>query len=177
VVAVADEITEIGLATGMCYGMCPVYTVTLERSGAARFEGKYFVALMGPHEAAVEPGAFADLARAVEFLGYGSLEPGYKAAMTDTATDASWVVRRGVRQEVANGGGAGPDTLAAIENLIDELASTLDWRPAPVPPRREEHMPIFVGSDVRPEDLPFSEDDPDAHWTQRRRRHEGDATG
>ena len=175
VLAAAEEITEIGLARGMCYGMCPVYTVTLDRSGAARFEGEYFVALMGLHDAAVDHDAFADLARAIAFLGFQSLDHGYAARVTCQATASTWVVRGGVRQGVSNYGSAGPRTLAAIERLVDQLASTLAWRMVRPPAGRRDGVPIFVGSTLRPEDLPYSDDDERAHWAQRPRSVVGPA--
>ena len=55
VITTAGEISEIGLARSMCYGMCPVYDLTLTRSGDARFDGQYFVSLMGLHTASRSP--------------------------------------------------------------------------------------------------------------------------
>lgn len=34
-------ISEIGLARGMCYGPCPVYRLSLARSGQALFTGEH----------------------------------------------------------------------------------------------------------------------------------------
>ena len=44
---VETEGDGITLERGPCFGTCPVYTVTLSRSGAVRFEGRRFVADSG----------------------------------------------------------------------------------------------------------------------------------
>ena len=40
----ADSAARITLERGPCFGTCPVYSVTLDGSGAVLFEGRRFVA-------------------------------------------------------------------------------------------------------------------------------------
>ena len=103
-IAAADAVTEIGLSRSMCYGSCPVYSVSLRRSGEARFEGEHFVDLLGTHIAQIEPGDFEVLALAVAHLGFDALAPDYTVAITCQPTTTTWLVRGDVRQEVSDDG-------------------------------------------------------------------------
>lgn len=152
--AAAEGVTEVGLRSGACFGMCPVYSVTLRRDGSAVFDGEAFVAMPGRHEAEVDPAAFRDLALAIEWLGFASLLPVYPEEATCGPSD--WVWTKGGprgRREVADHG-SGPRSLEAIRRLIDECASALAWRPA---------------ADGGPGGArqPYVDDWGDPHWTQR----------
>lgn len=127
--AASLAITEIGLRRGMCYGPCPVYFVTLRRSGDASYEGEYFVDLMGKHRARIGDAAFTDLALAAAYLSLESLASNYAVGHTNAATSTTWIVSNGKRQAVEDYGGAGPDRLHKLEQLIDEAAAELEWRP------------------------------------------------
>jgi hypothetical protein len=155
----------------MCYGMCPVYEVTLQRYGTATFLGEYFVSLMGPHRAALDPEAFRDLALAVAYIGFDSLESQYDAMATDMSTTTTWIDRGPHRTAVVADGDAGPEELTIIDELVDQFASTLDWRPEPrqAPAEGDDGLPIFVGSSLERDELPPFAGDEHAHWTQRRR--------
>lgn len=165
-IAAAGEITEIGLARGMCYGPCPVYGLKLRRSGDARFDGVHFVDLMGKHRARISREAFSDLALAALYVGFESLDENYAVRYTDAATTTTWIVRAGQRHQVEDYGGAGPGHLYELEELIDEAASELDWRPIGAPPPESEG-PLFVGLEVNESWRPPDVGDPGAHWTQR----------
>lgn len=166
--ATADGITAIGLRRGMCYGPCPVYTVTLRRSGDARFEGEHFVDLMGKHRARIDRAAFADLARAIAYVGFESLDPKYAVEWTGAATTTTWIVRNGERHEVEDYGGAGPDRLHRLVELVDEAASGLDWRPVGRS-RPTGDGPLFAGLTADETWRPPSAGEEPAHWTQRSR--------
>jgi hypothetical protein len=156
-IAAADAVTEIGLSRSMCYGSCPVYNVSLRRSGEARFEGEHFVDLLGTHIARIEPGDFEVLALAVAHLGFDALAPDYTVAITCQPTATTWLVRGDVRRQVGDYGSAGPRSLHVIEGLIDAAASELRWRP-------EGGKAAGSGGPARPPSAQAER----RHWTQRR---------
>src|SRR5688500_911764 len=133
----ADSITEIGLQRGMCYGPCPVYRVTLRRTGVSTFVGRHFVDLMGEYTAPMEASSFDALALAAADLGFERLARNYAIQVTDHATTTSWIASDRTRHEVEDYGSAGPDELHKFEDLIDAAASRLEWRPRTPPPTRE----------------------------------------
>ena len=170
VITTAGEISEIGLARSMCYGMCPVYDLTLTRSGDARFDGQYFVSLMGLHTASLKSEEFADLARAIVFLEFLSFEPRYEFPITDVPTFTMWIRLASQRVVVSRRGARGPAALSVLEELIDGCAATLNWRPFPTERQPVDDRPIFVGSKLEPGDLPGGRVDDRVHWTQRPRQ-------
>jgi hypothetical protein len=162
----ADEIAEIGLKRDMCYGPCPVYSVTLSRTGDARFVGEHFVDLIGEHQAHIDASAFAELASAVVQLGFDSFARNYAIPVTDNATTTTWIVRNGQRLEVEDYGDAGPAELRALVDLIDDAASKLDWRSMFTAAPAGE---LFAGSSVDDTLRPIGDPD-EQHWTQRGNR-------
>ena len=144
----------------MCYGSCPVYSVTLQRAGDAIYEGENFVDLVGPFASRIDQAAFADLALAFAFLEFAALNSTYAVDHTDAATTSIWTVSEGVRKQVDDYGDAGPRRLRTLEQLIDEAASELDWRPAGASSSDAE--PFNASRFVL---LPETGEPP--HWTQR----------
>lgn len=55
----ADDTVAITIGQGPCFGACPVYAATLQKSGALSFEGRRFTAATGPQAATRPPESFA----------------------------------------------------------------------------------------------------------------------
>lgn len=164
-IAVAEAISEIGLGRGMCYGPCPAYAVRLRRSGHTRFDGEHFVNLMGRHRARISGEDFAVLALAVAHLRFESLSSHYAVDYTDAQATTTWIVRGGRRHSVEDYGGAGPDRLHVIEDLVDAAAAELAWTPYG-PTGAATAGALFVGLDVDEHWRPPVEDGERFHWTQ-----------
>jgi hypothetical protein len=71
----AEDITAVSLSRSECYGTCPVYRVTLSRSGRATYIGEAFVERVGRHRRSVDRDRFDDLVRVILRLGFADLEP------------------------------------------------------------------------------------------------------
>jgi hypothetical protein len=173
VIGAAAEITEVGLARDMCYGPCPVYSVTLHRDGHAVLIGEHFVDMLGEHWAPVEPADFETLALAVASLRFGNLRRQYAVDYTDAPTTTTWVVRSGRRKTVQDYGGAGPHRLRQVEGLVDDAAADLSWQPADRPPATEAIGQTFVGLPSDERWRPSFEPDERPHWTQRGQQGQG----
>ena len=118
----AGTVTEIGLSRGMCYGTCPVYTVTLRRDKASTYVGEMYVDRLGPHDADFDAEGSGDLAHAIVWLGFDRFDRNYAVGWTDAATTTIWVARGRQRRAIQDYGGAGPQELHRIAALIDEAA-------------------------------------------------------
>jgi hypothetical protein len=134
--AVAAGGDRIVLERRPCFGACPVYTVTMERSGAVRFEGRRFVSDTGVLVGAVPPGRADSLFREIEAAGFFGFSDRY--AMGDPgcgpyATDLPGAVievrseGRTKRVEHDRGCAGAPAALATIENRIDTVSGVRRW--------------------------------------------------
>jgi len=119
-----------------CFGACPVYSVTLERGGAVRFEGHRFVADTGVAFGAVPPARADSLFREIEAAGFFGFSDRYSmgdAGCGRYATDLPGAVvevrrdGRSKRVEHDHGCADAPAALAAIENRIDTVTGVRRW--------------------------------------------------
>ena len=127
---------SVSLERGSCYGTCPVYTVSVDRSGAVRFEGRRFVADTGVFTA-IAPAARVDsLLAELEAGGffrlvdrYGMGEPGCDRYATDlpTVIIEVRVGGRTKRVEHDHGCAGAPAALSAMERRIDEVTGVEQW--------------------------------------------------
>lgn len=131
--AVADVVT---LERTPCFGTCPVYTVTLDRSGAVRFEGRRFVADSGVSTGTVARARVDSLFTELAAAGYFGFADSYRSgdpACERYATDLPTViteVRLGDRRkriEHDRGCAGAPQALSDIEGRIDEVAGVRRW--------------------------------------------------
>ena len=134
--APAVETPAVTLERTPCFGTCPVYQVTISRSGTVRFVGKYHVARQG--EASVEiPAARVDsLLLELEAGGYFEFADAYvmdSPACGQYATDSPMVITSastGGRTKTIRhdyGCNAAPQELGRLERRIDEVAGTSRW--------------------------------------------------
>jgi hypothetical protein len=127
---------HISLERRPCFGACPVYTVTLERSGAVIFEGRRFVADTGTFTGSI-PAARADsLFLELDAAGwftfadrYGMGEPGCERFATDLPSVVTEVRIDGRAKRVEHdyGCAGAPAKLEALERRIDEVAEVRKW--------------------------------------------------
>ena len=127
---------HISLERRPCFGTCPVYTVTLERSGAVIFQGRRFVADTGGFTGSI-PAARADsLFRELDAAGwfaladrYGMGEPGCERFATDLPSVVTEVRMDGRSKRVEHDYGCttAPAKLEALERRIDEVVGVGRW--------------------------------------------------
>jgi uncharacterized protein DUF6438 len=119
-----------------CFGTCPVYRVSISRSGLVRFEGKKHVARAGADTSRVSKGSVDSLLAELEGAGYFDFDDRYVAGARACglyATDLPTVVTevtdstRSRRIEHDRGCSAAPPELSRLENRIDEVAGTARW--------------------------------------------------
>ena len=70
---------SVTLERGPCFGTCPVYTVTLDRAGNVRFEGRRFVADTGVATATVARAQVDSLFAELETVRYFDLADSYRS--------------------------------------------------------------------------------------------------
>jgi hypothetical protein len=132
----SDAAPVVTLERTPCFGRCPVYRVTISRSGLVRYEGKRFVADSGRDSARISSKAVAGLLKELERGGYYAFDEKYVAAASGCgsyATDLPSVItsvddgKRAKRVEHDHGCSRAPQALIGLENTIDTVAGTARW--------------------------------------------------
>jgi hypothetical protein len=130
------DTVHITLERGPCFGACPVYTVTLEGSGAVLFEGRRFVVDSGISTATVPRPRMDSLVAALVAGGYFGFadryragEPGCEQFATDLPSVITEVRVGGRRKRIEHDHGCmeAPQALTALEQRIDEAAGVARW--------------------------------------------------
>ena len=127
-------ITRIALERTPCYGTCPVYTLTIHRSGRVEFFGKEHVRAKGLRSGRISSADFATLVRKIDAIDFFNMRARYDGRNPDgsgtTITDQptrKTSVTRGGRTKTVENYFRGPPALKELEDLIDELAKSAKW--------------------------------------------------
>jgi hypothetical protein len=119
----------ITLSRGACFGRCPVYTVTITNLDIV-FDGREFVSAVGNQTAKADPEAVRKLAEKFVASDFYSMDPEYRAPISDVATDTLSITIDGRRKVVTDYAGAlagMPKVITELEHDVDELGHTEQW--------------------------------------------------
>lgn len=131
-----DSAVRITLERGPCFGTCPVYSVTLDGSGAVLFEGRRFVADTGISTGRVPPVRIDSLVAELTAGGYFAFadryaagEPGCERYATDLPSVITEVRAGGRSKRIEHDHGCmeAPQALTALEGRIDSVAGVASW--------------------------------------------------
>ena len=126
----------ISLERTACFGGCPVYTISVSRSGQVTYEGSAHVREPGTATAQIPKQRVDALLVELERAGYFGFasryavsEPacGRYVADLPSAISSATLGERTQRIEHDHGCGAAPGALAVLENRIDEVLGSGRW--------------------------------------------------
>lgn len=118
---------SISLTRGMCFGTCPVYSVTLRADGTATWNGEAFVDRLGEFRGEFWEGEFDRLARFIQRSGFFDWHDEYAEAVTDNPTYTIEVERDGRSKRVLQYATDEPSDFWVIGRLIDSIAAEATW--------------------------------------------------
>jgi hypothetical protein len=134
-------IVELGIErSGSVWGG-PTYTFIAKSDGTCHYKGERDVKRTGEYSGTIPIWQFHDLAKFIRDSGYMGFEDEYSRGVTDCPTTYTSVLLNGKHKVVRNYANAGPTTLWAIEQLIDDLMAKAEWKsglpkaPEPVLPK------------------------------------------
>jgi hypothetical protein len=129
-----SEITAITLERTPCFGACPVYKLTIHRSGQVEYEGKDHVGQKGARSGRISTEDFERLIKKIDEINFFNLGDRYDGKNPDgsgvTVTDLPTritSVTRGDRTKTVQNYFRGPKGLKELEDLIDEVTKSADW--------------------------------------------------
>jgi hypothetical protein len=122
---------RIELERTACFGVCPVYRVTLLRGGRAELDAKSGYPHIGRFVGAIHLDSYGRLCYLMQQLGFEKLSPLYTVMSEDlpTVNVTAVVGTRTVR--ISEYGRTGPIELWGIQQAIDSVASQTEWRRRP----------------------------------------------
>jgi hypothetical protein len=130
--------TLITLERTGCYGMCPIYKVSISADGAVVFEGNRFVKKVGTARSAISEEQIRELLAGFEKINYFELndqyvkpEDGCKQWLTDNPSAVTSITRNGKSKSVTHYYGCrGLEVLKELEKLeqaIDDAVNSSQW--------------------------------------------------
>jgi len=117
----AKATPAITLERTACFGVCPVYTVTILEDGTVSYEGWEHVRVPGAHTWTIDPAAVQALARDMEKAGFFEMKDQYVAPVTDMPTTYVTLAFHGRSKRIKDYFAA-PPALSEIEARIDEVS-------------------------------------------------------
>lgn len=124
-----DSNVVITLRRTGCFGSCPSYTVSVSTSGI-EFDGGGFVTAKGKHKATADPSAVRELAKTFIADDFYSMDPMYRANVTDCPTYVLTISVDGRTQRVVDYMGTWvgmPEVISDLEDEVDSFAQTKRW--------------------------------------------------
>ena len=127
--AAGDQVLA-AIERGACFGICPVYRLTVRANGVVSYEGTSFVKVKGHAEARLDPGAMARLRNAFAEARFGSFGDFYETAtLSDGATTVlSFGEGRQPKTVRHNSGDlSAPRALSELERRMEQLVEVERW--------------------------------------------------
>jgi hypothetical protein len=126
-----DSKIQIKLERTGCFGVCPIYSVTLFSDGRVIYEGKYNVAVIGIHTKKISPVRVQEIAKQAASIGYFSFDQ--RINMAFDVPRAITQIRIGDRLNrvehflMGKDDKNAPPGLTALEEMIDQVADIREW--------------------------------------------------
>ena len=114
----------ISLERTACYGPCPVYSVTVFKSGRVIFEGMQNTENVGVFAYRIPTSDAEKIFDKFYEINFFALDDKYTRNVTDLPTAITSFRNDAYSKTVSNYGNAGPDSLHHLELLIDKMART-----------------------------------------------------
>lgn len=127
---VAAQQTTITLERGMCFGTCPVYTLTLSSNGTVLYDGQMYVKETGNRTGTISSSDFSSLISSFEEAGFDQLRDEYLAYNITDMPSAVLIVQDGNmtrRVDHYHGDMSAPKILTDLEDLVDKAANSSQW--------------------------------------------------
>jgi hypothetical protein len=120
---------ELSLKTLPCFGACPVYELSLFKSGKSEYVGTNYVDRSGKWYGSFPIKDFGKLCFLIEKLGIQELKDNYQVDWTDAASTIITIKTTGGDKKVIEDyGNSGPIELWAIQQIMKSLDLSIEWK-------------------------------------------------
>jgi hypothetical protein len=112
---------------GACFGMCPIFNLTVYADGHAIYEGRNFVDRIGLYQTKMDPAALQIITDKANSIGYfGLLDIYDNEHVTDLPSTITSIKKDGVLKSVRNRY-KGPAGLKGLYDVIDQQIEKQSW--------------------------------------------------
>ena len=121
--------SSITLERGMCFGTCPVYSVTLFSNGSVRYDGQMYVKDIGIRNGSIKVTSYQRLMDLAEDVGFFEMNDEYTAYYITDMPSATITIINGTKKRVEHyfGDESAPKVLTEFEEAIDQAANVTQW--------------------------------------------------
>ena len=116
----------ITLDRSTCFGKCPSYSLKVDGSGKVSYEGRKFVAVMGPQSSQITIEAIKGLVDDFLKIDYFALQDSFTSDITDVPDYTTSLTIDGKTKTVFDRDGA-PSALRELEDKIDQVTNSAQW--------------------------------------------------
>ena len=131
------EITDTGklkklfeLKKGICYGRCPVYTLTVYEGGMLSYQGERFTDKMGLYTKKMDTTAYANLVRAFETTDLWQYPDHIKNDIPDLPS-TTLIHYKGTKTKSVQWKNGAAKELLDLAKMMESLAKEKDWKTDP----------------------------------------------
>lgn len=116
----------ITLERTACYGICPVYKLTIYGDGKVNYTGEKYVTTTGTETTHIPAQEVVRLVDKFYEVKYFTLQNKYTASVTDLPTTITSITIDGKTKQIEDYYGA-PKELRELENIIDQTVRSSQW--------------------------------------------------
>jgi len=128
--ASSEEQPLVTMRRTMCFGTCPVYSVTVFPNGSVVYVGEKFVQATGRHERTIDEQAIARLISEIARADVFRLRDAYtNYRITDMPSVILTISSKGRKKTIRHylGDTEAPDALIRLEKAVDRISGVRDW--------------------------------------------------
>jgi len=126
----------ISMSKGACFGTCPIYKMTIQKNGAATFEGKRFCNMIGPHIAQLSSEQLGSLEQDIAKINFEAFAEKIESMIADLPSTELTFFRADGSPKSIWWNMNGPEQLLNLSAILEMYRGDLDWQidtDAPLP--------------------------------------------
>ena len=123
------HIEQIEYSTTMCFGTCPVFSLSINKDRTAEYDAKQFNKESGEFAAVIDEKHFTELMQLVNYIDFPKLKDHYSVSWTDDQTSILVITYDGGKQKkIIDYGLMGTFGLSRLYDLLFDLRNNQQWK-------------------------------------------------
>lgn len=116
----------VGLQKGACFGSCPVYTLAIDKTGLAQFDGQRFTDKIGKHQLQLDKSQLQNIAIAFNTADLNSFKSEYKSNTTDLPEINISYKNTDIEKSIV-GKDNRPEEVLALQTMLEDIVESDGW--------------------------------------------------